>query len=984
MRVVLLVVAVARLLGRQARPADVAQRTLSGRVGSRWRGLLLGLGILLAVGVGIGACEVGDGGVAGRVEPTARPGDEVTQTPAAMAGEATPGTRVVTERLQSITSLPTSTTTVVEGRIATPRVVASAQTDGGTRALSTPRAVRPGVAQQQTPDARPEPALTAKPQPTPAGSPTAAPAAAPEVEPERTPTAEPVSLSGVLVTTVHTSPPTSACLDSWEWGAWQRRQSVAWGPDGSEIFFTLGGAVFVAPADGSRVRQVADAQVTAAHDAIGVEVYHPDPDADLRAVEAEARAFHRFIEEYRLGPMSAISMSPDGTQLLHSTCAYPRPRPIAVGRLLHVSAYRFNIAVLDLARGTSRRLTTGDTTANFPAWSPDGSRIAYLFGTWRLHSMRPDGSDVRDLTDGTEVRELLLHPPQWSPDGQRLAFIAVTRAGVGREAEPSLYTVRADGTEFQRLTAAVSPPSWSPDGRRLAVARPVGANAVELITMRADGTDVRPVIAIDGWEWTTGRQRPRYDEREGPLVFQAAEAWIETMAWSPAGEQILYTCGAGFCVVTTDGTPVGRSPRHAYETTEVRKIRRYASGRQPAAAWSPDGSRIAVVSWSDSDAEVILEHVAPDWTDGRSLVYAFESPGLAWAGATGERTDARRVLRARGPPTRPVAALARDLDAAANQAACATGYVVPEPEANPGLVRDCQVLAGLAPDDDGRPRWNWNAGTPVDQWEGVIVAGNPRRVTELWLAKLWPATSRALSAPEAASIAQLTELRVLNLGSTPFLGPIPAQWGSLEKLQTLVLYGSQVSGPIPPDLGNLSELRTLNLAGNKLTGSLPPDLGQLASLETLALRGNALSGAIPSAFGRLTELVTLDLSFNRLTGPLPPDLGQLASLETLDLEGNDLTGAIPSEWCQLTSISTLTLRRNRLSGPIPDCLGELPNLDRLHLEHNQLTGAIPATLAKAKRLDYAALDGNQLTGCVPPGLRVIRREELGLPDCGAA
>ena len=751
--------------------------------------------------------------------------------------------------------------------------------------------------------------------------------------------------------------PTTPCRHSWEWGAWQRRQSVAWGPDGSEIFFTLGGAIFVAPADGSRVRQVADAQVTAAHDAIGVEVYHPDPDADLRAVEAEARAFHRFIVEYRLGPMSAISVSPDGTQLLHSTCAYPRPRPIAVGRLLHVSAYRFNIAVLDLARGTSRRLTTGDTTANFPAWSPDGSRIAYLFGTWRLYSMRPDGSDVRDLTDGTEVRELLLHPPQWSPDGQRLAFIAVTREGEGREAEPSLYTVRADGTEFQRLTAAVSPPSWSPDGLRLAVARPVGADAVELITLQADGTDVRPV--------TTGESGPR-----------PAEAWIETMAWSPAGDQILYSCGAGFCVTDTDGTSVDESLL-------------YTRGGQPVAAWSPDGSRIAVVLPPEADAkliayaEVILEHVAPDWTDGRRLVYAFESPGLAWAGAPGERTDARRVERARGPPTRPVAALARDLDAAANQAACATGYVVPEPEANPGLVRDCQVLAGLAPDDDGRPRWNWNAGTPVDQWEGVIVAGNPRRVTELWLAKLWPATSRALSAPEAASIAQLTELRVLNLGATPFLGPIPAQWGSLEKLQTLVLYGSQVAGPIPPDLGNLTGLRTLNLAGNKLTGSLPPALGQLASLETLALRGNALSGAIPSAFGRLTELVTLDLSFNRLTGPLPPDLGQLASLETLDLEGNDLTGAIPSEWCQLTSISTLTLRRNRLSGPIPDCLGELPNLDRLHLEHNQLTGAIPATLAKAKRLDYAALDGNQLTGCVPPGLKVRRRDELGLPDCEA-
>ena len=464
----------------------------------------------------------------------------------------------------------------------TPTMAAAARDGEGTPAPGTPAAVTPAGAREPTPGAGAEGTRDVPPRRTREGTPTATvtakPQSTPDVELERTPTAGPVRLSDVIVRTVHGPPPSSPCLHSWEWGSWQRRQSVAWGPDGSEIFFTLGGAIFVAPADGSRVRQVADAQVTAGHDAIGVEVYHPDADADLRAVEAEARARHRFVEEYRLGPMSAISVSPDGTQLVHSTCAYPRPRAVAVGQLLDVSAYRFNIAVVDLARGMSRRLTTGDTTANFPAWSPDGTRIAYLFGTWRLYSMRPDGSDVRDLTDGTELSELLLHPPQWSPDGQRLAFVAVTRERVGREAELALYTVRADGTEFQRLTAAVSPPSWSPDGQRLAVARPVGANAVELITLRADGTDVRPVTAIDGWEWTTGRQRTRYDEREGPSVFRAAEAWIETLAWSPAGGQILYTCGTGFCVVTTDGTPVGGSPRYAYETTDARDIRDYASG----------------------------------------------------------------------------------------------------------------------------------------------------------------------------------------------------------------------------------------------------------------------------------------------------------------------------------------------------------------------------------------------------------------------
>ena len=411
---------------------------------------------------------------------------------------------------------------------------------------------------------------------------------------------------------------------------------------------------------------------------------------------------------------------------------------------------------------------------------------------------------------------------------------------------------------------------------------------------------------------------------------------------------------------------MGRSPRYADETTVAVRIREYSLAPHPAAAWSPDGSRIAVVSRRDrtdsavafraATADVILEQATPDWTDVRVLV---------WEG--------------RG---RPVAAGARDLDVAANQAACAAGYVVPQPDANPGLVRDCQVLVGVAPELTRLHGFNWNAGTPIKQWESVTVAENPPRITELQMGGFWAWwTVSDPGVPVPVALAELTELRVLDLGGNQFHGPIPEQWASLEKLQFLNLIDSGVAGPIPAFLGGLSQLRTLNLAHNKLDGSLPPELGQLAGLETLVLRVNAFSGSIPSEFGRLTNIATLDLSDNRLTGPVPPDLGQLARLETLELSSNELTGTIPSELCQLTNVSTLGLDRNRLSGLIPDCLGELPNLGRLHLEHNQLTGEIPATLSQANRLEYAALDGNQLTGCVPPGLRVLRRDELGLPDC---
>ena len=886
-------------------------------------------------------------------------------------GQGTPSPSVDSRAAASVNS-----DTRGRGTLPTPArtVVAAARMGDGTPAPGTPVMVNPSAARQQTPGPRPAGTPDVKPQPTregtPAGSPAADGQSTADAEPERTATLAPQTTRREIVIEVYPEtfrPPPSGCSPDGRAGAWQVWKSVAWSPDGSQVFYSQGGAIYAATADGARVRQVAATRAAGSdpgktehirveHDGTRVRtiVYRPV------TLPAEQGAGDN------LGPMTAFSMSPDGRQVLYSTCAYPRQTDVPAGRPRDLGEYQYDLAVLDVAGGAVRRLTARDTAENFPTWSPDGTRIAFLSGLRRLRTMAPDGSDVRDLTDGTETKELLLHPPQWSPDGQRLAFVAKEAAA----SQPVLFTIRADGTELRRLAVAVSPPSWSPDGRRLAMARPVGQEAVELITIQADGTDVRPVTDIEGWQFTTGRQHvgPSGWDRQVESIPRAVDAWIETLAWSPAADQILYTCGTGFCVTTTDGTPVGRSPRYADETTVAVRISEYSLAPHPAAAWSPDGSRIAVVSrhvrsssavaFQAAYADVILEQATPDWTDVRVLV---------WEGLG-----------------RPVAAGARDLDVAANQAACAAGYVVPQPDANPGLVRDCQVLVGVAPELTRLHGFNWNAGTPIKQWESVTVAGHPPRITELQMGGIWAWwTVSDPGVPVPVALAELTELRVLELGGNQFHGPIPEQWASLKKLQFLSLIDSGVAGPIPAFLGGLSQLRTLNLAHNKLDGSLPPELGQLADLETLVLRVNALSGSIPSEFGRLTHIATLDLSDNRLTGPIPPDLSQLARLETLALSSNDLTGAIPSEWCQLTNASTLSLDRNRLSGPIPDCLGELPNLDRLHLEHNQLTGEIPATLAQANRLDYAALDGNQLTGCVPPGLKVPRRDELGLPDCEA-
>ena len=78
------------------------------------------------------------------------------------------------------------------------------------------------------------------------------------------------------------------------------------------------------------------------------------------------------------------------------------------------------------------------------------------------------------------------------------------------------------------------------------------------------------------------------------------------------------------------------------------------------------------------------------------------------------------------------------LDIDANVASCSTGYVVSEPENNPGLVEDCKTLIRLRDDLGGDSLPNWGSGVPIEEWTGVTVesiagpgATLVRRVTKL-------------------------------------------------------------------------------------------------------------------------------------------------------------------------------------------------------------------------------------------------------------
>ena len=126
------------------------------------------------------------------------------------------------------------------------------------------------------------------------------------------------------------------------------------------------------------------------------------------------------------------------------------------------------------------------------------------------------------------------------------------------------------------ISHAVSGPAWSPDGQWIALAKEFNG-VIALFILRVDGSQARMIVPIADVETFDASYRPlRGDYGDGV-------PWIHTMAWSPDGKFILYSCDSGVCVVDLDGKAIGESP-FGYPDFDGYVI----------AAWSPDSARIAV------------------------------------------------------------------------------------------------------------------------------------------------------------------------------------------------------------------------------------------------------------------------------------------------------------------------------------------------------------------------------------------------------
>jgi Tol biopolymer transport system component len=130
----------------------------------------------------------------------------------------------------------------------------------------------------------------------------------------------------------------------------------------------------------------------------------------------------------------------------------------------------------------------------FPAWSPDGTVIAFSTlrqqGGETIHLATPTGRNLRDLT-GTSFRGVQ-EGLAWSPDSRRIAY-----SGHNGDGNWAVWIMNRDGSGKRQLThpALVEPRgsggdqigAWSPDGRQLVYSSGQFRNR-ELYVINADGT----------------------------------------------------------------------------------------------------------------------------------------------------------------------------------------------------------------------------------------------------------------------------------------------------------------------------------------------------------------------------------------------------------------------------------------------------------------------------------------------------------------
>jgi TolB protein len=322
------------------------------------------------------------------------------------------------------------------------------------------------------------------------------------------------------------------------------------------------------------------------------------------APRTSARVAASIAAAFALGALASCSTSGTKVGLGDHDSSAGRNGPIAYQRFAGKrDDARTSQIYLHRADGTEDRVTDVQGGAFAPAWSFDGSRIAFESGATgprhEIFTMNADGSGVRQVTRGCAAIADCQSDiaPAWSPDGRRISFLRIHGPFVTKGVihDKSLLATRVDlmaasadgrgervlkrwstdprpppGTTLLPFQPRSGAPVWSPDGRHIAVA---------LGTLRHPSKHALYNAALFVVDVAGGAER-----QITPWVIGAANP-----SWSRDGKHIAFNSWGGHSpnlyVVDPDGQHLKLLLRGGGIASHI--------GWVDDPAWSPDGKQIA-------------------------------------------------------------------------------------------------------------------------------------------------------------------------------------------------------------------------------------------------------------------------------------------------------------------------------------------------------------------------------------------------------
>jgi TolB protein len=271
-------------------------------------------------------------------------------------------------------------------------------------------------------------------------------------------------------------------------------------------------------------------------------------------------------------------------------------------------ADKYNIWQMDLHSGRQTNLTgLLAFSALNPSWSPDGRQIAFFsrqgaaYAVWTMTLPTPEASSNSPLLTKLTDAEHMDIFPAWSPDGTKIAFIS------DRSGEAAVWVMDRDGKAPVRLTEGGFgdlTPAWSPDGAFLAFTRRV---KLELDEAEKDDyyrslDDLSQTVLQGQTREALYRRLDQVFDLPGRIrvshlyVLNVASGRLQQLSfdetedgrpvWSPDGSQLVFSSrrngNMDLWLINADGTNRRRLTNHP------------ANDRYPA--WSPDGKQIAFAS----------------------------------------------------------------------------------------------------------------------------------------------------------------------------------------------------------------------------------------------------------------------------------------------------------------------------------------------------------------------------------------------------